>query len=498
MDTKRDEFISGKCLSISSKSRTAFSPYDSQIKDRRSYERTIHFKDASSYIAFMEKYGVSTNITSILTSEIKALSRDIVIARELGSNADVFVKTMVERYHAEDLIATSGHKEGISWKGGNKLDDLKDRFLSMWEVLSRGETVENMAWANRMAGLRSWVASAHLGSHTIGAWLEDGWISGQFLSRIGIDPQQIESFRSLPLKKRKEMLSDIGILSDACISNGRRFMESEDFFKAGHSLHEKVNKWSGMEWLDQKRLSVHALVLYNLIGRMVDKYASIKDLMADPKLDKGAKAFFKQDVDFQVFKKAEPLAGVDGDLTIKTPQSIRDIPDETLHDLVAEIGKEKTQHISLKLEEIEEQRKAKIRSEMNKLQQQHDQRLTKEQQKLSSLEADVTQKDQQLQKTRQQLAKELKDVEQLIKIESKKQHQILDKKVSDGEKLKQKVVAIEDRIESLEAQKAVRPKLISDIKGSQLQRERASLRTTQFDHRIKELETQKKSFQMNT
>lgn len=54
--------------------------------------------------------------------------------------------------------------------------------------------------------------------------------------------------------------------------------------------------------------SVH-LIVYNQIGRMADKYASLKDLMSDQRLDSLVKSFFKQlddtDYDYQKRKADE-------------------------------------------------------------------------------------------------------------------------------------------------------------------------------------------------
>ncbi|KJZ81203.1 hypothetical protein AP064_03930 [Candidatus Liberibacter solanacearum] len=50
--------------------------------------------------------------------------------------------------------------------------------------------------------------------------------------------------------------------------------------------------------------AVH-LIVYNQIGRMADKYASLKDLMSDQHLDSSVKSFFKQleDTDLRLSKE---------------------------------------------------------------------------------------------------------------------------------------------------------------------------------------------------
>lgn len=353
---------------LTSKSKTAFSPYDSSIKDRRSHERTIHYKDADSYLDFLEQYGVSTDITRVMNAELRAWSRDIVISRELGSDADVFVKKMVEKYHVEDLIAASGDKNLISKTGSNKLDNLKDSILSMWDVLSRGETVENKVWANLMAGLRSITAAAQLGQHPIGALLEDTWISRQYLARIGIDAKEVERITSLPFEERKKLLSDVGILADHGIAHGRRDIEGGEFANAGEVIHAKMNYLSGMDYIDKRNKSTVALVIYNQIGRMADSYSSLKALMVDPNLDPKVKMFFKQldESDFQVIKRAKPISCPDGDLSARTPNSITAVKDEHLKDFIAPLISEKTAWHTRQLEELKAKRQRKIDQEIRK------------------------------------------------------------------------------------------------------------------------------------
>ncbi len=89
------------------------------------------------------------------------------------------------------------------------------------------------------------------------------------------------------------------------------------------------------DYLDKKRISSHALIVYNQIGRMTDTYASLKDLKADPRLDPSIKAFFKQldDTDFTVIKRAKAMSSPDGYLYARTPSTIKNLKDADLRDL---------------------------------------------------------------------------------------------------------------------------------------------------------------------
>lgn len=336
---------------ISSKAQSTHAPFSPKVGKKRDFERVFHFKDGSAHMEFMDKFGVSTNVNEILTSDIKSLSKDIVIARELGANADTFVKQTIEKLISEDVVASSGSKDIKDKLGRNRLDVLKAQMLNMWDVMKNGETPENAVWANRMSGARSVVGASMLGQHPIGALLEDGFISGQMLSRIGIDKEAIRAISKMSVSERMDLLSDVGLHAEGVIAHGRNLMDGGDTSPLAHNLHSKMHKWSGAEYLDKRRTSSHALIVYNQIGRMVDKYVSLKDLLSDSHLDPKVKLFFKQldDVDFAVIKQAKPLSSPDGDLSARTPSTIKSIEDADLHNIVGEIGSEKTAYYHEKL-----------------------------------------------------------------------------------------------------------------------------------------------------
>ncbi|KJZ81501.1 hypothetical protein DJ66_1179 [Candidatus Liberibacter solanacearum] len=357
---------------ISSKGQSTHSPFSPKVGKKRDFERVFHFKDGLAHMEFMDKFGVSSNVNEILTSDIKSLSKDIVIARELGANADTFVKQTIEKLISEDVVASSGSKDIKDKLGRNRLDVLKAQMLNMWDVMQYGETVENAVWANRMSGARSLAGASMLGQHPLGALLEDGFISGQMLSRIGIDKEAIQHITKMSVKERMEVLSDVGLFAEGVVAHGRNLMDAGDTSQLAHNVHSKMHKWSGAEYLDKRRTSSHALIVYNQIGRMVDKYASLKDLLSDSHLDSKVKLFFKQlnDVDFAVIKKAKPLSSPDGDLSARTPSTIKSIADVDLHDLVDKLGAEKTSYHQEKLRQNSKTKAKLSEAESQEIQQQ--------------------------------------------------------------------------------------------------------------------------------
>ncbi|MBL0849350.1 MAG: hypothetical protein EU981_04685 [Candidatus Liberibacter ctenarytainae] len=114
-------------------------PFKGKLGQKRTHERVFHFKDADSHLAFMEKYGSTTHAVDLLVSDVKSLSRDIVIAREFGPNADTFIRQTMAKVAQEDIIATAGKKGTRDIWGRNKIEVLAKRTESMWDVLHGGD-----------------------------------------------------------------------------------------------------------------------------------------------------------------------------------------------------------------------------------------------------------------------------------------------------------------------------------------------------------------------
>ncbi|KJZ81917.1 hypothetical protein AP064_01220 [Candidatus Liberibacter solanacearum] len=93
--------------------------------------------------------------------------------------------------------------------------------------------------------------------------------------------------------------------------------------------------------------------------------------MADPRLEPSVKSFFKQlnDVDFALIKKAKPLSSPDGDLSARTPSTIKSIADADLHDLVSLESKEKTAYYHEQLKQKSKDGAKRSPAEIQEIQQ---------------------------------------------------------------------------------------------------------------------------------
>ncbi|MBY7649769.1 MAG: hypothetical protein C4617_04700 [Candidatus Liberibacter europaeus] len=334
-----------------------------KIGKQREFERFLNFSDSQAYMTFMEKFGTSTNIVDILTMDIRRLSRDVTIAREMGANADSFVKSTIEKLSAEDALASAGlGREAVDVFGRNKIDVLRKNMLTEWELMSRGAKIDSIPMSNFFSGGRAINSANLLGKHPIDAFLEDGVLSTQMLNRMGVTRKDIKQITKLPWKERKALLSDVAVLSEGMIAQGRHMSEDSNLFAVGQQLQTLVHKLSLAEHIDHRNIANNVLVIHNQVGRMTEQYSSLTDLMNDPKLESSVKKFFKQldDTSFQLIKRAEMIDGHDGSLSMRTSNGVRDLSNDSIKDIVAPIVEEKTAWHKAELQKIQSKRQSKI------------------------------------------------------------------------------------------------------------------------------------------
>lgn len=341
-----------------------------KIGKQREFERFLNFSDSQAYMTFMEKFRTSTNIVDILTMDIRRLSRDVTIARELGANADSFVKSTIEKLSTEDALASAGlGREAVDTLGRNKIDVLRKNMLTKWELMSRGEKLDSIPISNFFSGGRAIKSAGLLGKHPIDALLEDGVLSTQMLKRMGVTGEDINQIRKLPWKERKSRLSDLAVLSEGMIAQGRHMSEDSNLFSVGRQLQTLVHKLSGAEHIDHRNIANNVLVIHNQVGRMTERYNSLTELMNDPKLESSVKKFFKQldDTSFQLIKRSEMIDGHDGSLSMRTSNGVRDLSNDSIKDIVAPIVEEKTAWHKAELQKIQSKRQNKIDPELRSI-----------------------------------------------------------------------------------------------------------------------------------
>jgi hypothetical protein len=106
--------------------------YASTIANRHKQHRQLHWKNADSYLAMMDKYGGGSLLDQI-TGQIQTMSRDIALMEEFGPNALHTLEILKDKAKAIDK------KTSVNTDDGMKVDAIIDYFSG------RGSEVKNMS-----------------------------------------------------------------------------------------------------------------------------------------------------------------------------------------------------------------------------------------------------------------------------------------------------------------------------------------------------------------
>lgn len=331
------------------------SPYGGTVGSFREKERGLHLvNDPDVHLKIREEFGSDKGIADTLIADITKLSRDVVMAREWGTKPEATLKKLISDLHKADMLATNGSNETKTFFGGNRLDYDKNMLLAGVDIMLHGETPHNAVWSARHRALRSILSAAQLGGHVIAAFIEDGWIAGQMLDRQGMDRTVLKEFRNLPKASRLKLASEIGVLSEHSLA-----IQSRDM---GGELADKMHEWAGAGALDKRRKSEYQMVVSEQVGQVLDQYATFAELQSDPHLNPDLKKFMNQfnAVDFQVMKHAEKVSSPEGDWSMRSSNTIRNVEDKAIQDLVKSRVKDTNPHYVEKLKEHEAKRQRKI------------------------------------------------------------------------------------------------------------------------------------------
>lgn len=131
-----------------------------------SESRSIHYKDAESFIQAQQKYG-DKDLLSLLIGHIERLSRDIALTETFGPNSDLQFRTQLE-------MATKAMIEADPAKKGN-IDAAAQRAERLYKDVAGQNDIPEKAWLkNAFDTYRSINVASRLGSATLTAVTDQG------------------------------------------------------------------------------------------------------------------------------------------------------------------------------------------------------------------------------------------------------------------------------------------------------------------------------------
>jgi hypothetical protein len=144
-----------------------------KLANRRADSRFLVFKDADSWLSYMQKYGrplskISDNIDpggavfDAMISHVHGMARDIALMQRLGPNPAATI-----RWVTDGLMKEASQTKHAGTKRIKKSKNSAIRTENMFKELSGGFDVENEGLARFMQGVRSWESAAKLGGAVI-------------------------------------------------------------------------------------------------------------------------------------------------------------------------------------------------------------------------------------------------------------------------------------------------------------------------------------------
>ncbi len=296
------------------------------MANRNAEARSIHFKDADSYLAYQEKYG-DKSLWGVITGHVEALSKDIGMLETFGPNPDNTFKVFLDRMLKQEAMADPASTA--------KLEEQAKRLRAMYEFVTGKTTpIVNQHLAQTFDTLRNWLVASRLGSAVITALTDE--MSLRLAAKVNDLPEMQLIRNELaalnPLNKTEENLAlRAGLGLDVMLNHLNRWGQDSLGPTFSSKMASTVMRVSGMEALDGARRRAFGVTMMSALGEMVGKYPTLADL--DPVDNRMLLSKGITDADWAVWKLAQ-LEQFGAGNGVLTPESIMRIPAADLAPLV--------------------------------------------------------------------------------------------------------------------------------------------------------------------
>lgn len=270
----------------------------SMLANHNAEARSIHYKDADSYLAYQERYG-EQSLWGVMTGHVSNLSSELALLETYGPNPDNVFNFFVEKSLKEQALADPT-KAGKAEKQAMKLKDLFDF------VGGRTQPIVNEHLAQTFDTLRNWLVSSRLGSAVITAIADEATM--HLTAKINNLPemQLIRnelSALNIANQTEKDLAHRAGLAIDTMLSSLNRWGQDNLGPTFSSKMANAVMRASGMEALDGARRRAFGVTYLSALGEMAGKYDKLSDLdVHDHKilLSKGI-----TDTDWKIWKLAD-------------------------------------------------------------------------------------------------------------------------------------------------------------------------------------------------
>lgn len=285
--------------------------------------RSIHFKDAESYLEYQAKYGGKDAYTAMM-SHVTGMAEDIALVETLGPNADLQFRYWLEKTVKDEKLAAP--------KNAGKIDARAESLRNLYDfVAGKTKPVANRKISEGFDTLRNWLVATRLGSAFVTSITDNATMqltaAVNNMSHMQLLRNQLATLN--PANKQElRMARRAGLSLNTLIGETNRWGAEA----LGPSFSAKMSgltiRLSGLNAATEARRRAFGVTMYGSIGSTVNGAKSWAGIEAADKRLLESKGV--TEAAFNVWKKAKLEDWGNGNDTMLTPESIYRISDPSV------------------------------------------------------------------------------------------------------------------------------------------------------------------------
>ena len=297
------------------------------LAKKASQSRTLHFKDAESWIAYNDAFGMG-GLMEAATFGLRRAARNVALMETLGTNPKAMFDRLVDEY-AEEAIA-KGTASTISEK--------RSRLNGMMAVADGSVDIpSNITGARISSGIRAWNSMAKLGGAVLSSLPDIATAAGElryqgrgFLS--GLADQVNGFFGSITSKSvRREVAERLGVGFDGMIGSVISRITAADSMPGKMSkLQNSFFRLNLLSWWTDSHEAGFSTIMARDLAMLADK--SLDALPADRQ--RLLSLYNIGAAEWDIIRAHGGFDAEDGARYI-VPDMLDDVPDEVFADLVS-------------------------------------------------------------------------------------------------------------------------------------------------------------------
>lgn len=284
-DAEMRDFLAEAWLTISTNgANKTVGPNTTRISgvkaNRGNKSRQLHFKDADSAIAAMQRYS-GRSVFEAMTGHIARMSRDIALIEQFGPNADLTIANLVEKYGNE--IKTTAARTGLDVLTADSKVALQSKFIDdLYNyVAGNSPPPPRRRFAAAMSMIRSLFVSAKLGSAVVSSISDEGtlYLTAR-VNRLPMFKIFFNEVRGLnPLnREEKQRALRAGLIVNSMLDNANRFGEETFGSQVPNLIASTVMRLSGLNAVTELRRRAFSVTMMDTIGYLTRNFQTVSSL----------------------------------------------------------------------------------------------------------------------------------------------------------------------------------------------------------------------------